>query len=501
MIKQQKQLQKIIDGIPNKSIGKRAASFRLQNALEEDDFKTAEAVIKNSEHFSTTELTFKKNQNNTILKLLKSENKDAIKVLEALIEKGFALDVTHFTGKRNFLHIAAEKSPLDTFIRLLEMQPKLCTVIDSEGNTPLHLLFAKRKDVSLESIKDINEKFPDLQTKENKEKQTPLTLFFKTRNPNNNPELNHELVKSLGLDASKTLNETGTLKTKLSLVDQIRTGFSLSTEIITKTKEDNTDNLSDKNKRYINSKDSNGQSAIHYAAKLGYEQSARNLIANGADIDLQDNNGRTALQHAIDNNRSAVAKILIEKGANINLADNNGETALTLAVKRNDQELTTTILSKMEPDYTKNSLVIDKAIYSGNLEIFKELLEHFKIPNDYNLLDILVYKCKLKEDTYNDDYAKKIKFLVEKGIEPNIEGEGKEKTYPLDIIAKALGVPPKGTWEKIKAQLPKETQEALKKAEEAKAKQETLNSSPTDKKTWVESLSKEHKLTHRTIVG
>lgn len=462
----QTQMEGIIGGISNRSVYERVASFRLQNALMENNFKAAAGIIKNSEHFSTKELTFKNDQSKIIQDLLKSENKEAIKVLEALIEKGFALDVTRFRGKRNFLHIAAEKSPQETFIRLLDMQPKLRTVTDSEGNTPLHL-FAQRKNETLESIKEINKKFPDLQTKENKEKQTPLTLFFDTHNPNNDPKRNHELVKSLGLDPIKTLNETGTLAANLSTFDKIRTEFNLKSEIIAKAKKDDTDNLSDRNKRYINSKDRTGQGAIHYAAKLGYEQSARNLIANGADIDLKDNKGKTALHHAIEKKRSTVAKILIEKGADINLADNNGETALTLAAKAkgNDQELTTTILRKMDQDYTKNSLVIDKAIYSCNLEKFTEILKHIKFPVDYNPLDILAYKCKLKEDTY--DYAKKIKFLVEKGIEPNIEG--KEKTYPLDIIAKAHGVTHhNGTWNGIKSQLPTKTQEALKEAEKAR---------------------------------
>lgn len=489
-------MKEIIGGISHRSIEKRLASSRLIDALKEDNFERAAAVIKNSDNFSTTEQIFKNDQSKIIQKLLKSENKGAIKVLEALIEKGFALDVTRFKGKRNFLHIAAEKSPKGTFILLLDMQPKLRTIRDSEGNTPLHL-FAKRKDETLESIKEINKKFPDLQTKENKEKQTPLTIFFNTHNSKNDPKQNHELVKSLGLDPIETLNETGTLKTNLSTFDKIRTEFNLKSEIIAKTKQDKTDNLSDRNKRYINSKDRTGQRAIHYAAKLGYEQSARNLIANGADIDLKDYSGKTALHHAIENNRSAVAKILIEKGANINLADNNGETALTLAAKEkeNDQELTTAILSKMAPDYSENSLVIDKAIYSCNLKTFEKILEHIEFSYNHNPLDILVYKCKLKEDTYNDDYAEKIKLLVKKGIEPNIEG--KEKTYPLDIIARAFGVSPKGTWNEIKAQLPKETQEALKEAEkarqkaeeEAKAKQEApLKTTDPSSQTFLSSV-------------
>jgi ankyrin repeat protein len=76
-----------------------------------------------------------------------------------------------------------------------------------------------------------------------------------------------------------------------------------------------------------------------YAARDGRLESARALVAAGADIELSDANGITPLLMAITNNHMDVARFLIERGAAINVSDWYGRTPLWGAVETRNMDV------------------------------------------------------------------------------------------------------------------------------------------------------------------
>jgi ankyrin repeat protein len=116
---------------------------------------------------------------------------------------------------------------------------------------------------------------------------------------------------------------------------------------------------------YLNIRDSNGNTALHYASGLsrtfelaeiliqkganvnainnvghtplhsacsnGLIETAKILHSNGAEIDTIDKAGRSVLRQTIENGETAVAEFLIVNGANIHVKDYEGNTAMHLA--------------------------------------------------------------------------------------------------------------------------------------------------------------------------
>lgn len=70
---------------------------------------------------------------------------------------------------------------------------------------------------------------------------------------------------------------------------------------------------------------------LHRAAHFGHSQLVRELLNNGADVDIQDINGRSALHYACDSSwttREEVIRLLLSAGADINILDSWGCTPL-----------------------------------------------------------------------------------------------------------------------------------------------------------------------------
>jgi ankyrin repeat protein len=76
-----------------------------------------------------------------------------------------------------------------------------------------------------------------------------------------------------------------------------------------------------------------GMTPLLYAARDGRVESARLLIAAGADLELADGNGIRPLLMAALNNQLEVARLLVERGANVNADDFWGRTPLWAAVE------------------------------------------------------------------------------------------------------------------------------------------------------------------------
>jgi ankyrin repeat protein len=81
-----------------------------------------------------------------------------------------------------------------------------------------------------------------------------------------------------------------------------------------------------------------GLTALVFAAREGDLESARRLIAAGADVNQQTEYGWTPLLTAVNNRNYEVARLLIERGADVNRANKGGWTPLYLATDNRNIE-------------------------------------------------------------------------------------------------------------------------------------------------------------------
>eukprot|EP00475_Leptophrys_vorax_P027230 TRINITY_DN3881_c0_g1_i1.p1 TRINITY_DN3881_c0_g1~~TRINITY_DN3881_c0_g1_i1.p1 ORF type:complete len:430 (+),score=37.60 TRINITY_DN3881_c0_g1_i1:107-1396(+) len=83
--------------------------------------------------------------------------------------------------------------------------------------------------------------------------------------------------------------------------------------------------------RDVNAIDTNGRTALLFAAGLGNEQLVRTLLAAGADVSWGDNVGYTALHIAAGYVHSTVVRALLDNGADPEQEDKQQRSALVLA--------------------------------------------------------------------------------------------------------------------------------------------------------------------------
>lgn len=81
----------------------------------------------------------------------------------------------------------------------------------------------------------------------------------------------------------------------------------------------------------VNFADSNGFTALHFAARCGLDELCSILILNNANVNCANKQGQTPLHLAASNNKTAVMQILLNSGADINAMDYAGNTPLHLA--------------------------------------------------------------------------------------------------------------------------------------------------------------------------
>src|SRR5262245_35129435 len=89
----------------------------------------------------------------------------------------------------------------------------------------------------------------------------------------------------------------------------------------------------------LGARDSEGWTAVSYAALNRDTTIISALIDAGADINTQDNEGMTPLMRAASYGKTKVAEVLLSAGAELNAQNNKGQTALMLAALYKSNEL------------------------------------------------------------------------------------------------------------------------------------------------------------------
>lgn len=103
----------------------------------------------------------------------------------------------------------------------------------------------------------------------------------------------------------------------------------------------------------VNHCDTDGRSALHFAAEYGHADSVVALLCMGADINCIDNGGRNALHLAVTNNRIKVAALLVDNGVDLAARTKGGQSALLLAAKLEDRTIFAMLLRNDVKDQCK----------------------------------------------------------------------------------------------------------------------------------------------------
>lgn len=95
----------------------------------------------------------------------------------------------------------------------------------------------------------------------------------------------------------------------------------------------------------VNTRDDNGEAAIHIVTKRRDMTYLRFILARDGNVNLQDGAGNTALMLAVEAAWGEGVRLLIGQKAEVNRANNGGETPLIRAVQRRDVELVRLLLN------------------------------------------------------------------------------------------------------------------------------------------------------------
>jgi hypothetical protein len=95
-------------------------------------------------------------------------------------------------------------------------------------------------------------------------------------------------------------------------------------------------------------KDEDGRTALIMATldKLEHVEVVTNLIQWGVEVNTRDKNGWTALMHACRRGFVETAKALLAAGADATVSTDDGKTALTLAEQAKNPELVSLLKQK-----------------------------------------------------------------------------------------------------------------------------------------------------------
>lgn len=104
--------------------------------------------------------------------------------------------------------------------------------------------------------------------------------------------------------------------------------------------------------------------ALMIASYFGFNDIAKELIENKADINAQDVNGKSAVFFSIENDNIETLDMLIENKANINIQDSKGITPLIWASGNGKTEIVKTLL-KNKADINIKEYLWRESYYMG----------------------------------------------------------------------------------------------------------------------------------------
>ena len=214
-------------------------------------------------------------------------------------------------------------------------------VVDKQGETAL---MAAARVGSVESVKTLIDRGATVDARDPNFQQTALMIAVRE---------NHRDVVKLLVDRGAQVNvQTRTGDAPAWVLPNSVPGFGHGIGIVR-------GGLPDRGSRYLIP---GAMTPLLYAARDGRIDSAKVLLAAGAEIEHADANGITPLLMAISNNHVEMARFLIDAGANVRAVDWYGRTPLWASVE----------LRNMDVDSSTFENGVDRAPV---LELIKVLLD------------------------------------------------------------------------------------------------------------------------------
>ena len=185
----------------------------------------------------------------------------------------------------------------------------------------------------------------------------------------------------------------------------------------------------------VNTTDEKNSTALMLAAAKGHFEIVKLLLEKGAKIDLANSDGITALMVAVIQGNDEITKTLIGKGAAVDLTDKNGRTSLIIACAKGNEEIVKLLVERgANVDATTSAdgvTTLMVAVIKGNDEITKILLGKGAAINltDKGGRTALSYAIIAS----SKGTAETVRFLLEKGADPNAKFE--DKSGVTELIA------------------------------------------------------------------
>jgi ankyrin repeat protein len=184
----------------------------------------------------------------------------------------------------------------------------------------------------------------------------------------------------------------------------------------------------------LNSKSSNGQTPLSWAASRGQEAVVKLLVEKGAELETKSKDyGQTPLLYAASRGQEAVVKLLLEKGAELETKDKYGQTPLSWAASRGREAVVKLLLEKSAELETKDNnsqTPLSWAAWNWHEAVVKLLLEksaELETKDKYGQTPLSWAASR----RYNEAV---VKLLLEKGAE--LETKDKYGQTPLSYAAK-----------------------------------------------------------------
>ena len=193
---------------------------------------------------------------------------------------------------------------------------------NSAGSTGETVLMSAVRSGNLDAVKLLLDRGAAVDARDPEFQQTALMLAVRE----NHPAIVRLLVEQWHADVNA---RTRTGKTPAWVLPNSVPGFGHGVGIVR-------GGLPERGSRYLIP---GGLSPLLYAARDGRLESARILVAAGADVNTVDPNGITPLLMAITNNHIDVARFFVERGASVSVADWYGRTPLWAAVETRNMDV------------------------------------------------------------------------------------------------------------------------------------------------------------------